>query len=108
MSFADFDLDLTELGGPITWDGSDVPDACLTPWKHCHPLVKLPWLNTTIFGGLDVFLVVKFVILNWNVIPVNPTKYLQITLVGYTSVTRLINRVRRSMSFLQVVELERT
>lgn len=32
VSFADFDLDLTELGGPITWDGSDVPDTCLTPW----------------------------------------------------------------------------
>eukprot|EP00434_Breviolum_minutum_P017639 symbB.v1.2.015570.t1/scaffold1165.1/size134377/2 len=26
VSFADFDLDLTELGGPITWDGSDVPE----------------------------------------------------------------------------------
>ena len=27
VSFVDFDLDLTELGGPITWDGSDVPEA---------------------------------------------------------------------------------
>lgn len=29
MSFVDYDLDLGEIGGPITWDGSDVADSIL-------------------------------------------------------------------------------
>ena len=29
VSFVDYDLDLTEIGGPIAWDGSDVADTGL-------------------------------------------------------------------------------
>lgn len=27
VTFLDYDLDITEIGGPITWDGPDIVDA---------------------------------------------------------------------------------
>ena len=46
VSFLDYDLDLGELGGPISWDGSDVAE----PWQRRCPKSNHPFLMRCFLG----------------------------------------------------------